>query len=1105
MGGLRTLLNEFSIDHTELLASQYLGILRNELEWHNVTQKALPVPFFSTVTGQIIKSSAELSPEYWVSNFTSPVRFSTTVASVLSPKSLFVEVGPHSALAGPLRQICDEVQNPYLYVPTMLRNSQCFSTIIASFGQLHQLGVRVDLESLIPEGSVLTDLPSYPWNHQSSYWYESRISRDWRFRRFGHHVILGQIIPESTSLDPCWRVVLGLEDVPWLSDHKVGKDIVFPFAGYVAMAGEAIRQTSGVDVGYSVRHVVAHTALVFTYSKPVEIVTTLRRAKLTDATDSDWYDFIISSNSGSSTWIKHCDGRVTAAAKAISTSLQTLALPRKVDVPRWYETMARMGLVYGPEFQGITAIDSSTVENLAMGQIANSPAHQAAPFLFHPTAIDACFQLAIAAMAKGEGTSLTQLCVPTMIDELDIWRSATSMTAKAWCSDGFGIDCVADGKIALRLRGIRLNPLDNDKSTVPTDRHAATRLEWCPDFDFMDVSSLFIPPASSNRAKLLLEELTLLCILDSAERLKDLTTDKSHFIKFRHWLEREISRAKSGTYPVVADSASYVRLPRLTRREWIDNRFQSLSAMGSIGATVAIGIMRICDNAEALFTGTVDTLELLMEGNILTEIYNAVSFGHGELVKMLSNTKPNLRILEVGAGTGGTTELILRDLVHSGQNPSYSIYTFTDISAGFFPQAEERFKYAPNMEYKVFDISRSPFEQGFAPETYDLILAPNVIHATPNLLDTLRNLRPLLRTNGHLVLSEVCAVARGPGYVFGNFSGWWLGKGDGRIYEPYVTVDRWDRELRAAGFTGADTAVYDAEEPYQYCAVIVTQPKPEKSEVDLRRITLLCERPEVGISRLLIRDLEQQGMIVSIATLGQLRSEDEPIISTLDLESRFFENITRDKFQAFQDQVRQHKKQKLLWLMPPVQVRCIDPRSAQSIGMLRTVRAELGIPYMTLEIDPTEPNFSQLVTCVLKKVCNREDIDNLAPDKEFVIDQGTIKIGRYQSFSLEKEVCEESRVKSCPVKALEIVKPGLLETLQWIDGARPSDLQHDRVEIQTRAVGLNFRVSLLNASLFAILGVTYSGYRLCHGRSLVRIRQRSSWRGDGGSRSQDRL
>ncbi|KAI9741492.1 MAG: hypothetical protein M1818_004298 [Claussenomyces sp. TS43310] len=1045
--------------HMKALAREYVSLIKTEVKARHLVREDPKIFFVSSVTEKVIDRSTMLGPSYWEANLTSPVKFQSAVSRLLQYRShdCLLEIGPHSTLAGPLRQICSKVQLPCNYIPTMIRSSQGWENLLSTLGQLFQQGINVAFTSFIQTCRTLPDLPAYPWEHSASYWYESRVSKDWRFRAFGHHAILGQRVSESTSLEPSWRCILDLEDEPWLHDHMVGDDIVFPFAGYVAMAGEAIRQVTGLESGYSVRHVVAHTALVLTDAKPAELFTTLRPHRLTDSSDSDGYDFVISSYSGSS-WIKNCEGLVKPNEKTLLSSPKSDVLPRKVVVSRWYNAMARVGLVYGPEFQGITSISASTTEFLVAGEITNTKERQDAPYLFHPAAIDACFQLALAALVKGVGRDFTRLAVPVMIEELDISRSALLMDAKTWStSDGkdIGIDCFADGKNLLRLRGIHLNPLDGEESAIVSDRHAAARLEWCPDFDFVDVRPLFKPPVSSNDVKQLLEELTLLSIIDSAERLKGLQTEQPHFIKFREWLNREVERAKSGTYPVIEDAADYINYPSQVRREMIQDRFRKVSTTSK--NLVATGVMRICENVESLFTGKLDTLELLMEDDVLTEIYNAVSFGFSDFVRTLSNTKPNLRILEVGAGTGGTTELILRDLVVKDRNPPYSVYTFTDISAGFFPQAKERFTYAPNMDYKVFDISQNPFDQGFEAQSYDLILAPNVIHATASLNESLKSLQVLLRPHGHLVLSEVCAIVRAPGYVFGNFSGWWLGESDDRKWEPYVGVDRWDRELKAAGFSGVDTAVYDGEEPYQYCAGIVTQPKIDGLEYTAKSISVLCGQPREGISQALVNGIENAGYKVTIAKFGEPLPEDQDIISTLDLERCFFENITETDFLAFQDMLRRHKSQKLLWLMQPTQVRCQNPRSGQTIGMIRTVRAELALPYMTLEIDPAERDFSDLVLQVFKKACARDDIDNILPDREFAVDKGVVKIGRYQPFSLEQEVSSRLYTNSGKVKTLEIGKPGLLETLRWIEGSPSSTLPANHVEIETRAVGLNFR------------------------------------------------
>jgi SAM-dependent methyltransferase len=169
-----------------------------------------------------------------------------------------------------------------------------------------------------------------------------------------------------------------------------------------------------------------------------------------------------------------------------------------------------------------------------------------------------------------------------------------------------------------------------------------------------------------------------------------------------------------------------------------------------------------------------------MQDDMLSALYDSVSFGYGDFVRLLSSNRPNLRILEVGGGTGGTTERTLRGLVDESSLPPYSVYTFTDLSAGFFPQAKERFAYAPNMEFQTLDISQDGLTQGFEAASFDIILAPNVVHATASLKETLSYLEPLLKPDGFIFLAELCSLIQSPNYIFGNFVGWWLGEADGR-------------------------------------------------------------------------------------------------------------------------------------------------------------------------------------------------------------------------------------------------------------------------------------------------------------------------------------
>ena len=96
---------------------------------------------------------------------------------------------------------------------------------------------------------------------------------------------------------------------------------------------------------------------------------------------------------------------------------------------------------------------------------------------------------------------------------------------------------------------------------------------------------------------------------------------------------------------------------------------------------------------------------------------------------------------------------------------------------------------------------------------------------------------------------------------------------------------------------------------------------------------------------------------------------------------------------------------------------------------------------------------------MFNKVRASEDNEKLLPDREFGVDNGVIKIGRYQPFSLEQEVVDRSQSGTSAVKRLEIGKPGLLDSLQWVEGTPQKVLGEHEVEVHTRAVGMNFRVS----------------------------------------------
>lgn len=96
----------------------------------------------------------------------------------------------------------------------------------------------------------------------------------------------------------------------------MGDNIVFSFAGYVAISGEAVRQVTGIDETFRLRHVIVRMALVVPEGKPTEMITTICQHRLTDTRNSDRWKFTIASHNGH-TWNKHCTGEVITQSESL--------------------------------------------------------------------------------------------------------------------------------------------------------------------------------------------------------------------------------------------------------------------------------------------------------------------------------------------------------------------------------------------------------------------------------------------------------------------------------------------------------------------------------------------------------------------------------------------------------------------------------------------------------------------------------------------------------------------------------------------------------------------------------------------------------------------
>ncbi|KAK8011011.1 hypothetical protein PG990_009976 [Apiospora arundinis] len=1037
----------------------------------HMSSKAPDVPFFSSVTNEEIRDAGLLNASYWRANLESPVRFNTAMSDLLanSPDgTAIVEIGPHSALAGPIRQIlkAKNLDNPY--IPTLARSQDDVTSLLTTAGQLFLKAVKIDFRALSSDHTALHNLPNYPWNHDTRYWHESRLSKDWRTRTNPHHDILGSQVIECSKLEPIWRNMLRLPEVPWCRDHVIGPDIIFPGAGYVAMAGEAVRQLSGSN-DYTIRQLTIESAMMLRDSVATETMFTMRPLRLTTSLESAWYEFTVMSYDGS-VWTKHCFGQVRGGVEERPLKHeQAEELPRHVSSSGWYQTMRKVGLNYGPRFQGLESISTSPSENVAMARVENVNLDKESSYPLHPAAMDCCIQLLSAAAARGLPRSFGKLSVPTYFGEIQVKSTvgkvlveASAQTSSRGALNGTCIGTIG-GEVVFSMDQVKLSPIGDSASDLDENPHAGVRLQWKPDIDFLPKQMLIRSTKSVRDPYSLVQKLVFLSCLDARERIAELDTGFDHMKKFKTWLDGQVDLKYGEDYPFLEYSHDLSTLAAADRKSLI--REVSASVAETEACDIGIAISRVLGSIEGIFTGDVAPMELLLEGDLLTKLYDfADGWDYTHFLQLLSHSKPHLRILEIGAGTGATTAVILKDLVSEfGERMFYS-YTYTDISTGFFAAAKERFRdFSADMEFLPLDISRDPSEQGFELGSFDLIIATNVIHATPTLTETLGNVRKLLQHNGKFLLQELCTTAKWPNFIMGVLPGWWLGENDGRLEEPYVNPDAWKQALSQAGFSSPDAVVLDDEMPYQTNATIVASPLVQTDvSTTAAAVSILCSDRTAHMVTNLTSALESRGFAVD--TIGLTDEPKHDVISLLDLEEgAVLENVSEEKYNAMQSFLLCLGSFGIVWVTRSCQMACSDPKYAQIIGLARTLRNEMSIDIATLEIDTTDDQtISTVIPEVFGKFCHRVKEGDVDPEYEYALCDELIHIPRFHWISVADSLA--AGTSSGGLKHLEIGQKGSLKSLQWVERPRGS-LGDADVRVDVRAVGMNFKDILITMGI----------------------------------------
>ena len=262
---------------------------------------------------------------------------------------------------------------------------------------------------------------------------------------------------------------------------------------------------------------------------------------------------------------------------------------------------------------------------------------------------------------------------------------------------------------------------------------------------------------------------------------------------------------------------------------------------------------------------------------------------------------------------------------------------------------------------------------------------------------------------------------------------------------------------------GTEVVVYDDEAPYHIMANLVASPLVTNKQD--KNVTLLYDSKITPVMHEVENTFINRGYSVDFCSLSQKPSEKRDIIALLDLEKPFFGHIEPSTFESFKSFLVNLKSAGILWVTKSAHFGSENPLFALVFGMARTLRLELSIDFGTFEMDSMQSGVWDALQKVFDKFQRRDKDSDLDPEYEYAWIDGAISIGRFHWPLTVHPSIGGQEVGNA--KRLQIGKHGLLGSLFWED-YQPATLLGSQVEIETRAVGMNFRVRMERSSLFNI-------------------------------------
>ena len=738
-----------------------------------------------------------------------------------------------------------------LWLPTMSRGGDASVSLLNALGGLFVAGGEINWTALYP-GPRRTRcvLPTYPFQRKR-FWVDApstaeavpptppqqvEANNPWRFTASPRSPLVRDVVLSLAISVPLH---------PWLIDHKVAGEIVVPMTAFLAMAFAAAREVLPIgDVALEDVVIAERAVLKGDETLAMQIVFSRDPGG-----DLQAFKIISLPADAPGGFVLHVSGRAVSGAEGVVTPIwiEETADLITLDSQRHLDAFQARGIAFGPAFRGVTRVRRR--DGLALGAIDRGMTALFAPEdgHIHPALLDVCLQPLVHtwpehALAGGllpfaieriemRGAStarMTSHCQArrssnaseTMSGDVAVYDSdglpvflVKGLTVRAWnapVADGEADQLIyekvwrraADAQPAAGGANAWLS-LPDVRQTLVQNRSAY--VDEAAKLDYAGVSRLLHRRAIRYITEALLalgwdatrwETFTtgaLIKTLGMLPRYEPLLTRFTEILSEAGYCERH----RGGwMMRVTLEAGAPVTEPG--GQGSVRAAAPELRLLDRCGARLADVLRGRAEPLDLLFGPDArDDLETIYAASLTTTAVNKIA---ADVVAAAAGHMPEgktLRILEIGAGTGGTTAHILRWLPTDRTR-----YCFTDISPSLVARASSRFADEPMMSFEVLDIERDLDPQGFGDRRFDLVLAANVLHATADLKAVLVRTHALLEPGGLLVLIEGTRRQSWIDVTFGLTDGWWKAADTSlRGGYPLLGAPAWKAVLEDQGFS----------------------------------------------------------------------------------------------------------------------------------------------------------------------------------------------------------------------------------------------------------------------------------------------------------------